>query len=57
MNTFLFHPDDDIYVLEAISNKNTESNKCFYYTGLLGVLGNMRKGHILQGNKRTKVKN
>ena len=33
IGTFLFHSDNDIYILETISNNNTEckSNKCFYY--------------------------
>ena len=28
--TFLFHSDDDIYILETIKTL-TETNKCFYY--------------------------
>ena len=33
--TFLFHSDDDIYILETL----TETNKCFYYRGPLRSLG------------------
>ena len=54
--TFLFHSDDDIYILETIKILN-ETNKCFYYRGPLRFWGTGESGHILQGNKRMKVKN
>ena len=36
--TFLFHSDDDIYILETIKTRN-ETKKCFYYRGLLRSSG------------------
>ena len=36
--TFLFHSDDDIYILETIKTLN-ETNKCFYYKGPLRSFG------------------
>ena len=36
--TFLFHSDDDIYILETIKTL-TETNKCFYYRGPLRSFG------------------
>ena len=38
---FLFHSDDDIYILETIKTL-TETNKCFIIEALLGVSGNRR---------------
>ena len=37
-HTFLFHSDDDIYILETIKTLN-ETNKCFYYRGPLRSFG------------------
>ena len=36
--TFLFHFDDDIYILETIKTL-TETNKCFYYRDPLRSFG------------------
>ena len=36
--TFLFHSDDDIYILETIKTLN-ETNKCFYYRGPIRSFG------------------
>ena len=36
--TFLFHSDDDIYILETIKTL-TETNKCFYYRDHLRSFG------------------
>ena len=43
--TFLFHSDDDIYILETIKTLN-ETNKCFYYRGPLRSFREQENGGI-----------